>query len=249
MRTLLQERCTRYWKYKFHRFLKTIPSLQEIYLSERISILRKNVAEFLSKKTIICKVLRSIMEPRNVPSDFPNFCHIVPLQEWTEYYIVISYLSRCGKGSMVFLGTALIKMPIGKHFTLQFQIYVIDHDISIIFGLEHPPSLQCSSNEVDLTFTHHPSGTTVPIKYRQYSASSGDHLYLNWHELEVLHTMEELKSYIQHMDTLPKIHFFDKRPSLLQIISRYFVHNLVSFQEVHLLILITHSLYVKETTV
>ncbi len=63
-----------------------------------------------------------------------------------------------GHGTVTALGKASIRMPIEQDLFLKFDVYVVDHDVPLSFGLEHHRELKCSSNEFKNTFTHHPSG-------------------------------------------------------------------------------------------
>lgn len=51
--------------------------------------------------------------------------------------------------------------------TLEFEVDITDHDVPLIFVLEHHRSKKSSSNEFNSTFTHHPSNTTVTPTYRE----------------------------------------------------------------------------------
>ena len=74
-----------------------------------------------------------------------------------------------GKGINRSLGKATIRILIDTLLTLEFEVDTIDHDIPLIFGLENHRFKKCSSNEVELTFTHHPSNITLPLKNREES--------------------------------------------------------------------------------
>ncbi len=99
-----------------------------------------------------------------------------------------------GKGTINSLGKCSIRVPIDPSLTLEFEVDIVDHEVPLIFGLEHYLQKKCSSNEVDLTFTHRPTRITVPLEYREESNEHGGHLYLNWYSSEVLYTTEELKT-------------------------------------------------------
>ena len=98
-----------------------------------------------------------------------------------------------GNGIVKSLGNAVIRIPLGVLLTIEFSVDLKENDVLIIFGLEHHRSLNRSSNEVDKTFTHHHSQTTVPVIFREDSPSQGGHLYLNWAINDVLYTKSELK--------------------------------------------------------
>ncbi len=58
-------------------------------------------------------------------------------------------------------------MPIGADLFLKFDVDVDDHDIPLLFGLEHHSELNCSNNEFNNTFTHYRSCTTIQITLRE----------------------------------------------------------------------------------
>ncbi len=56
-------------------------------------------------------------------------------------------------------------MPIGLDLFSKFDVDVLDHDILLMFGVECHRELKCISNECSNTFTHLPSGTTIPVTF------------------------------------------------------------------------------------
>ena len=83
-----------------------------------------------------------------------------------------------GHGTMSSLGTATIRMPIDDHYFISFDVDVVDHDIPLFFGLEHHKNLRSSSNEVENTFTHYSSNTTIPVVFVKDPRSDGGRLYV-----------------------------------------------------------------------
>ncbi len=98
-----------------------------------------------------------------------------------------------GHGTVTALGKASIRMPIGPDLFLKFDVDVVDHDIPPMFGLEHHRELKCSSNEFKNTFTHHPSGKTIPVTFREETKGSGGHLFIQGQLTKVLLTEVELQ--------------------------------------------------------
>lgn len=98
-----------------------------------------------------------------------------------------------GHGVQDSKGIVSIRMPIGDHCMIPFEVELVDQDIPLIFGLEQHIKNECSSNEFYRTFTHHPSDTTVPVHFQEESHGSGGHLYIRWNHSTVLYTKPELK--------------------------------------------------------
>lgn len=85
------------------------------------------------------------------------------------------------------MGTAIVRMPLAKHFFLDFETEVVNQDVPLMFGLDQHRLHGCSSDEYHNSFTHHPSGITIPVKFKR------GHLYVEWPVSEVMFTKAELK--------------------------------------------------------
>lgn len=92
--------------------------------------------------------------------------------------------------------TIPIRLPLDLHFTLVFEVDLVENDVPIMFGLKHHKEHLCSTNKVHNTFMHHPSGSTIPIELRQSCPGKpelGGNLFLKWPIYSVLYTEAELK--------------------------------------------------------
>ncbi len=74
-------------------------------------------------------------------------------------------------------------MPMGPQLLLKFELNVVDHDVLLVFELKPHRELKYSSNEYDNTFTHHPSGTIVPVTSREEQSNMGDIYKYNGHQV------------------------------------------------------------------
>lgn len=92
-----------------------------------------------------------------------------------------------GKGIVRSLGVTTVRMPLGDSMFLDFETDVVEQDVPLMFGLDQHHKHGCSSDEYHNTFTHHPTGTTIPVKFKQ------GHLFVEWPTHEVLFTKTELK--------------------------------------------------------
>ena len=129
--------------------------------------------------------------------------------------------SGLGDGTKKSLGTAKVRIPISTYLIIYFQVELIDQDIPLIFGLEQHRFHKCSTNENDLTFTHHPSNTTTKIEFLSESKEDPNigHLWLKWNFCNVLYSKIELK----------KLHKQFGHPSnnaLIQLLRRATPHKL-----------------------
>ena len=78
-------------------------------------------------------------------------------------------------------------MPLGSSFFLDFETDIISQDVSLMFGLDQHRKHGCSSDEYQNSFTHHPSNTTILLKFKK------GHVYIEWPVYEALFTKAELK--------------------------------------------------------
>ena len=76
------------------------------------------------------------------------------------------------------LGIAEVRLPIRSSLALTFDAGIVDHEVPILFGLELHKRFKCSSNEVEYTFTHHPTSTSIPVIFSSRSEEQGSHLFL-----------------------------------------------------------------------
>lgn len=86
----------------------------------------------------------------------------------------------CWEGKVPSVGSVSVRMLVG-YFYLDLNIEMVNQDIPLIFGLDQQKLNFCSSNKSQNTFTHHPSRTTIPHKYKR------DHLWVVWPVMEVHH--------------------------------------------------------------
>ena len=73
---------------------------------------------------------------------------------------------RVGNGINVSLDKTYIILTLGGVFKPEFQVGLVENDLSIIFGLEHQKKLQCSTSEVENTFTHYSTGIIIPAELK-----------------------------------------------------------------------------------
>ena len=92
-----------------------------------------------------------------------------------------------GDGVMPSLGVATVRMPLGHDRYLDFETDVVKQDIPLMFGLDQHKEHGSSSDEYHNTFTHHPSGTTIPVTYKM------GHMFIEWPVSEVLFSKSDLK--------------------------------------------------------
>lgn len=92
-----------------------------------------------------------------------------------------------GQGVVPSLGVATVRMPLGTSHFIDFETDVVAQDVPLMFGLDQHRKHHCSSDEYHNTFTHHPSGVSVPLVYKKV------HLYVEWPVSQVLFTRSELR--------------------------------------------------------
>ena len=85
------------------------------------------------------------------------------------------------------MGAAKVRMPLGVTSVLEFETDIVLQDVPLMFGLDQHRRHGCNSDENHNTFTHHPSNTTIPLKFKK------GHLYVEWPTAEVVFTRMELK--------------------------------------------------------
>ena len=122
------------------------------------------------------------------PSGLPSYLRYCA---HTGHKPTIKSSSRCfagiGNGIIPSLALADVRMPLTPDLFLEFEVNLIDQDVPLMFGLDKHLRYKCSTNEYNMTFTHHPSGVTIPLHLKK------GHLYIEWPNTEVLFTRSELK--------------------------------------------------------
>ena len=79
-------------------------------------------------------------------------------------------------------------MSLGSPFFLDFETDIIAQGVPLMFVLGQHREYGCSSDEYQNSFTHHPSNTTIPVKFKK------GHIYIEWPVNEALFTTAELKN-------------------------------------------------------
>jgi len=92
-----------------------------------------------------------------------------------------------GNGVIESLGIATVRLPLADSFCIAFETDILAQDVPLMFILDQHRKHRCSSDEFYNTFIHHPSGTTIPVRYKK------GHLYVEWPVSEVLFSTTELK--------------------------------------------------------
>ena len=148
--------------------------------------------------------------PAGIPA-FIRYC------AHTETIPTITKSNRCfrgiGNGTNRSCGITSIRMPIGSTLALEFNVELVDQDFPIMLGLEHHKLHKCSTDEVEDTFTHRPTNTTIPLRFREDTPGQGGYLFLEWPTSESFYSDSELKKLrhaFGHPTTKALIHILKK---------------------------------------
>ena len=171
--------------------------LSDLSLPDRIKFITDQVAILMkTHKTTFEGVMidnGAALSPAGLPAYLRYCAH-------TGIAPSLKQSNRCfrgiGKGLERSLGKISIRLPLGPDCLLEFEVDLVENDVPIIFGLEHHREFQCSSNEVENTFTHHPPGTIAPVTFRHSNPldpAQGGHVFLTWSISTVLYTESELE--------------------------------------------------------
>ena len=127
---------------------------------------------------------RASKTPSGLPSYLRYCAH-------TGHKPTIKSSSRCfagiGNGIIPSLAIKNVCMQLTPDLFLEFEVNLIDQIVPLIFGLNKYLRYKCSTNECNMTFTHRPSGVTVPLHLKNGP------LCIKWPSTEVLFTRSELK--------------------------------------------------------
>ncbi len=116
-------------------------------------------------------------------------------------------------GTVPSLRKASIRMPIGPDLFLKFDVYVVNHDILLIFRWKHHCELKFCYNELNNNFTPHPSGNSIPVTFNEETKGSRGHPFIQWIVNNMISTKEELQklnAQFGHPSTVALVHLLKK---------------------------------------
>lgn len=90
------------------------------------------------------------------------------------------------KGIIPSLGYSVARVSLGEHY-LYLKTNRVQQDIPLMFELDQHKLHRCSSDRYNNSFANHPSGTKMPVTYKQV------HLWSEWPVTEVLFTKSQSK--------------------------------------------------------